>query len=692
MRIRSISAKNFRALSSVELLSAADVNVVVGPNAVGKSTLLEVIRLTKIILAPRIQNEAQHALVTMGVLSPHNIAIGSPGIDFAALANDPTQPISLEVKFELNEREISVLNNSHGSLAMMLLQAEKASADQSGALGFTQYLSTPDGQRRMMQLMADVMKKLSPFHKQASINLALTLDPSQKVIRGGDQFEQAVISILDRLQPNHLTLISAFPADRSFPQGEQQIQLGSGDAQQQLFSHLAAPATKYSRLKQTIIQNVLLGRDGHGRLENEFNLIFDNLLPGKKFAGVSFNEIGLFKILVKDEQTGKTFDIDHMSSGEKGLVLTFLFIRLSVQYGGIVLLDEPELHLNSAVQSKIMTFLVEHCIQAKSLQAFVCTHSPEIVKDAYDRDDCSLFHLRSGNDLTPVHQQDHQEIFEIFGRLGSSAADVLFSRGAIYVEGPHDALILQTGYPTLVNGYKINALGGRGEIEREVPALQGQEKVGRLNKVQLFLMDNDRRPTKLRSSKLVHVQQLERYCIENYLIEDDLLFDLVSAHAKNRVCSRGAFPSELKLLALTQTRELAIWETYREQNLQPSGLKRDEFRNKNAEEVARLLAEKLSATKSSLADYEPERWMATFADQSQAREAVLKADWEDRWRDLCDGKALIDALYVKYEISMKKVEFKKDVIRRMAAKKTDGWRVLDQMLSQGLQLPAESED
>jgi hypothetical protein len=47
----------------------------------------------------------------------------------------------------------------------------------------------------------------------------------------------------------------------------------------------------------------------------------------------------------QDVQTNRTFDLDVMSSGEKGLILTCLLIGRSIVNGGIILVDEPELHL-----------------------------------------------------------------------------------------------------------------------------------------------------------------------------------------------------------------------------------------------------------------------------------------------------------------------------------------------------------
>jgi len=66
---------------------------------------------------------------------------------------------------------------------------------------------------------------------------------------------------------------------------------------------------------------------------------------------------------------GKDFDIDGMSSGEKGLILTFLIISQSIKRGGIILLDEPELHLNPAVCRLLLPFLVEKYLAPFSVQA-----------------------------------------------------------------------------------------------------------------------------------------------------------------------------------------------------------------------------------------------------------------------------------------------------------------------------------
>jgi AAA15 family ATPase/GTPase len=53
MRIQRLDVENFRGLEGISFQPDKPLNVIVGPNAVGKSTVLEAIRLVKAMLAPR---------------------------------------------------------------------------------------------------------------------------------------------------------------------------------------------------------------------------------------------------------------------------------------------------------------------------------------------------------------------------------------------------------------------------------------------------------------------------------------------------------------------------------------------------------------------------------------------------------------------------------------------------------------
>jgi hypothetical protein len=155
---------------------------------------------------------------------------------------------------------------------------------------------------------------------------------------------------------------------------------------------------------------------------------------------------------------------------------------------------------------------------------------------------------------------------------------------------------------------------------------QAQETKGRLKKRQLFILDGDRKPTQLKPSPLVRVHQLKRYCLENYLLEDDFLFDLISSHAKKNIGSRGSFPITLKEIALSQTTQVAIWETYLQWDLEPKGLRREEFDNATPADVAQKLSQNLAQAKTGLASFDPAKWATDFADACRMRDEALKQE------------------------------------------------------------------
>src|SRR6266852_4260376 len=103
MHIRSLRIKNFRALEEIEVEFSEGVNVIVGPNAIGKTSVLEGIRLAKALLSPRTPNEATQALMGLGALSPHD----PNTLMFDAISRDHEKPVEISSTYELRLSEIA---------------------------------------------------------------------------------------------------------------------------------------------------------------------------------------------------------------------------------------------------------------------------------------------------------------------------------------------------------------------------------------------------------------------------------------------------------------------------------------------------------------------------------------------------------------------------------------------------------
>jgi predicted ATP-dependent endonuclease of OLD family len=113
MHLRRLQIINFRAIENIEVEFDGLVNVIIGPNAIGKTTILEAIRLTKSILAARTQNETQQTMISLGLVSPHMPQRLLP----SALTTEPNKPTIVKCAFKVEAREIDQLESILPSLA-----------------------------------------------------------------------------------------------------------------------------------------------------------------------------------------------------------------------------------------------------------------------------------------------------------------------------------------------------------------------------------------------------------------------------------------------------------------------------------------------------------------------------------------------------------------------------------------------
>src|ERR1700741_3100690 len=99
MHLSKLTIKNFRSLQDLRMSFEPGVNLIVGPNAVGKSTVLEAIRLAKAVLAPRTNNETNQVLMSLGAMSPHLPQRLLP----RALARDLNRNLIIKCAFEASD-------------------------------------------------------------------------------------------------------------------------------------------------------------------------------------------------------------------------------------------------------------------------------------------------------------------------------------------------------------------------------------------------------------------------------------------------------------------------------------------------------------------------------------------------------------------------------------------------------------
>ena len=677
MYINNVVIKNFRALEDIHCDLGPRINVIVGPNAVGKTTVLQALRLVKALLAARTSTEAHQTLISLGAASPHF----PQRVFLGALARDPERLIEIRSTYCLTATEVGFINAAQSDIIRsVVLSGVGQSFTNPAAL--IQFFDSPPGKLATTQATENLKPYLNKLQTDHTLLLGVIINTQTGEIKAVDPFAGTFIGFLDqRLRPQS-TIFSYFPADRALPSGEAQIQLGAADSQQQIESHNAQPQIKYTRMKNMIFNTIVMGESHRQNILAEFEKIFTGILRGRKIDTLGVNELGMLSVMTEEIDTKRKVEIDNLSSGEKNLILTFLLIANAVTNGGIVLFDEPELHLNPAVCREMLAFMMAEYANPQDLQFIICTHSPEILSGAFSGDDCSLYHLKTPSLISKVARRALDEYSDALQKLGTSVSESLLYEGTVLVEGDDDVAFLEGGFNDLLKRYKVKDRGGRREVEKTAKAIQALEANGEKVSPIFIILDKDEEITDLRDSDGVRVLQWARRCMENYLIDLDIITDLLknSDIAKIPVTSQGEVDRILRELAFNQLNGMVSRVVYQSYGFQNPTLWADDVNKKTVPEIATALFTRLSTVKASLAFSDGEEWEKDFTDKCNTKRQELELTWEAKWKELCDGKLLFNDLQKSGRLKVGVSAFKRRIIQDMKLNKSENWRLVESLL------------
>lgn len=674
MHLVHLEISNFRSIKNLSLSFKNGANLFVGPNAVGKSTVLEAIRLAKAVLAPRTQQEARQVLVALGALS------ASQQMNMPAIAGDSKKPIKIDCTYELTEGEVSQLSDLGGSLAQNLAAAQQGIdlTAPNAELNMIQFFSSPGGAKARQQALLYIQEPLGKFIKERKCRLFLTLEPNGN-FSGSDVLSQLLFSLYERRLAPGKALLSYFPADRALSVGDAQIQIGTADAQQQLESHNSQPALKYQRLKNIIFSTILAGDEAAQEQSRVFSDIFSALLKEKSLGPAEVNRFGQATVMIRDCGIDKEFDIDSMSSGEKGLILTFLLVARFVQDGGLVLLDEPELHLNSGVCKNLLDFLLDELCLKRRIQVILCTHSPEIMTSALRREDCNVFNMRRDAPASIIRSRDHAEAALALRQLGTSEIEALLFDAVVFVEGPDDVELLEYAFRDLLSRIKFRDLTGRGEVEKYIKLLIEADKDRKAENTALFIFDKDNKPTTLHSTEHVKIKQWNRYCLENYLIEPEILYDTVRQDLKPKQWPE-TYSDALGLfvqLAKRQLKGRIVQDTFSKLSLQDVRLRSDDKKDSFLDSASSLFT-KLKLFREQVASIDENVWIQDFVAKCDRRLEEENSAWANDWMEKCSGKQFLLDVYSHAMPKADITTFKRSLLAAHKQQKSQSWEQLRQ--------------
>ena len=141
------------------------------------------------------------------------------------------------------------------------------------------------------------------------------------------------------------------------------------------------------------------------------------------------------------ERGGKRVDTQELSSGEKG-ILHFIFTLYGFDLqNGVVVIDEPELHLHPQIQKEYQAIMRE-VMEKLDIQFIVATHSPQFV-DVSSISQVYRFFQHAGHTeiVNPTVTASQKSLTKILDLTNS--AKIFFVNRAILVEGETDEYFLR---------------------------------------------------------------------------------------------------------------------------------------------------------------------------------------------------------------------------------------------------------
>ncbi len=559
MKIESLFIKNFRGIKIATLTNLESMVVIAGQNGSGKSCVLDAIRLLKSVYGGYQANEWHHWM------GEFQINFGSRN-DIVLLCNDPAAELRITCEFSLHSGERQYIQDNAEELVRQSVwhstYPETFSWSSFHSVPLAAHLRSHEEeiQEKTKQQMAALNTELAG----AKIVGQFTLMPNQPpaVLPS-----KALEIVFGTFSPRQIGVVDYHGPHRMYGRETLQgINLNLDAIEQQKRAHaLYNYVNKYQNVKSemagSFIKEILAKEAGKSSdvtesLSNTLKELFRTFFPDKEFLGPQPTPEGTLQFPVRTGD-GAVHDLNELSAGEKEILYGYLRLRNSAPRFSVILLDEPELHLNPRLIRGLPAFYHTHLGNALDNQIWLITHSDALLREVVGHEGYSVFHMQTATtaaaeQAVPLQAKEglQRAVIDLVGDLAS------YRPGAklVIFEGENsefDQKMTATLFPELQQ--RVNLVSGGSK--RRVKALQ--EVLGMaLEKgdvpMKIFsVVDSD---AEQRSSQSENAFAWDVYHIENYLLESRFVLNVVKnvgittyateeeIYAALRECARETMP------------------------------------------------------------------------------------------------------------------------------------------------------
>jgi ABC-type methionine transport system ATPase subunit len=217
------------------------------------------------------------------------------------------------------------------------------------------------------------------------------------------------------------------------------------------------------------------------------------------------------------EKNGDTLTPQQLSHGENAVIVLICALLFGKDSADTFLIDEPEIHLNWSLEEKLFEFF-DWFSSEYDKQIIVVTHSRVVFLDKYQ--DKRQFFERAGNDILISDKPSEDLTRQLAGDTVQLLQGITAKTKLVYVEDTASKKVL-------------DAICKKLGLQVEVQQQQNCENVKNISRAfkdrqidnVYFLIDGDNKPLTSQDKQDLHKNtiQLEKYCIENYLLDPSIL-------------------------------------------------------------------------------------------------------------------------------------------------------------------------
>jgi hypothetical protein len=554
MKLDSATIDNFRGIKHVELSNLRNTVILAGTNGSGKSSVFDAIRLLKSVYGGYQPNEWHQWM------GEFQIQFNQADSSLDAILNDKTRPMNIECQFRLHPNELAYLMQN-----AEILVRESAWRVVAPELSGWKTLNSAPMAAQLRAHTPEVNDLVSEQLPGLESELAAGVIKTQISVSAGKPLyvlpSKVMELIFSTYLPGQIGLIDYHGPQRFFQRETLQGLNLNLEAlqQQQRQSALYNYANKYTNVKTELasafVQEMLAERAGtqavQSTLSNTLKELFQTFFPDKSFEGPVPNQNGRLEFPVRMSD-GTYHDLNELSAGEKEILYGYLRIRNSAPRYSIILMDEPELHLNPRLIRKLPKFYNEHLGRVLENQIWLVTHSDALLREAVGDEAFSIYHMVPSPSTEFVSNQAQvllpgegveRAVIDLVGDLAAyrpGGKVVIFEGGG---ESEFDVEMTYLLFPELAD--KTNAISGgnKSRVRSLHEILDAAASSAKIPMKIFSITDRDSDPGISTSTARL---QWDSYHIENYLLDCRFVLDVLRSLGLSLLSTKEAVEDALR--------------------------------------------------------------------------------------------------------------------------------------------------